>query len=39
MAPTQEASMPTSKWRNPPIFPWAYISAAFSSKRRMSSIW
>src|SRR6266481_3162651 len=27
------------RWRKPPTLPRAYISAAFSSKRRMSAIW
>src|SRR5690242_6447489 len=27
------------RWRKPPILPSAYISAAFSSKRRMRAIW
>jgi len=39
MAPTQEASIPTTRCRKPPIFPCEYISAAFSSKRRIKSIW
>mgnify|MGYP002260546504 CR=1 FL=1 len=33
MAPTQEASIPTARWRNPPIFPCPYASSARSSKR------
>ena len=39
IAPTHEASMPTARCRKPPIFPWEYISAAFSSNRRIRSMW
>src|SRR5688572_7834128 len=36
MAPTATASSPIDRWRKPPILPSAYISAAFSSNRRIS---
>src|SRR6267378_2154586 len=39
MEPTATASWPMYRWQKPPILPNAYASAAFSSKRRMSSIW
>src|SRR5450759_5643925 len=39
MAPTAIASSPIYRWRKPRIFPALYSSAAFSSKRRISSIW
>src|SRR5437773_16552 len=38
MTPTPVASWPTYRWRKPLIRPRAYISAAFSSKRRISII-
>src|SRR5208283_985922 len=38
MAPTPAASWPMYRWQNPPIFFRPYICAAFSSNRRIRSI-
>ncbi len=38
MAPTIVASSPMQRCRKPPIFAFAYISPARSSKRRIKSI-
>jgi len=38
MVPTMVASSPMLRWQKPPILAAWYISAVFSSKRRISSI-